>query len=120
MPRPGSFPIAGTAPENPFRAATREPPAAVSGSLLPRMRFAGEWKQGGGPIPLVFKRLAKAMSLTPPNRPQEPKRPYPYADEEIVVENKTAGLTLAGTLTLPAGRPPILAMSAKLLFSCSW
>jgi len=68
--------------------------------------IAGEWKQGGGPIPLVFKRLAKAMSLTPPNRPQEPKRPYPYADEEIVVENKTAGVTLAGTLTLPAGAGP--------------
>ena len=65
--------------------------------------IAGEWRQGGGPIPLVFKRLARAMSL---NRPQEPKRPFPYAEEEVVVENKTAGVTLAGTLTLPAGAGP--------------
>ena len=68
--------------------------------------IAGEWKQGRGILALVFKRLAKTMNLAPPNRPQEPKRPYPYADEEIVVENKTAGVTLAGTLTLPAGTGP--------------
>jgi uncharacterized protein len=65
--------------------------------------IAGEWKQGGGTLPLVFKRLARAMSL---NRPQEPKRPYPYAEEEVVVENQAAGVTLAGTLTLPAGAGP--------------
>jgi hypothetical protein len=69
--------------------------------------IAGEWKQGGDPIPLVFKRLAKAMSL---NRPQEPKKPYPYADEEVVVENKPAGVNLAGTLTLPAGTGPFPAV----------
>jgi pimeloyl-ACP methyl ester carboxylesterase len=65
--------------------------------------LAGEWKQGGGTHPLVFKRLAKAMTL---NRPQEPKKPYPYSEEEVVVENKAAGVTLAGTLTLPAGAGP--------------
>jgi pimeloyl-ACP methyl ester carboxylesterase len=65
--------------------------------------IAGEWKQGGGPLPLVFKRLARAMSL---NRPQEPKKPYPYAEEEVVVESQAAGVTLAGTLTLPAGAGP--------------
>ena len=65
--------------------------------------LAGEWKQGPGTLPLVFKRMTKAVSLTPPHRPQEPKKPYPYAEEEVVVENKAAGVTLAGTLTLPAG-----------------
>lgn len=35
------------------------------------------------------------------NRPQEPKRPYPYYEEEVSYENKAAGITLAGTLTLP-------------------
>jgi uncharacterized protein len=62
--------------------------------------LAGEWKQGGGTMPLVLKRLAKPVSLT---RPQDPKKPYPYSEEEVIVENKSAGLTLAGTLTLPAG-----------------
>src|ERR1035438_9430916 len=34
MPRPGSFPIAGTAPEIPFPADTREPPAGPCGGGL--------------------------------------------------------------------------------------
>ena len=68
--------------------------------------LAGEWKQGGSTWPLVFRRTDKAVSLAPPKRPQNPKRPYPYAEEEVVVENKAAGVTLAGTLTLPAGDGP--------------
>ena len=69
--------------------------------------IAGEWKQGGGSSVLVFKRLVKAMSI---NRPQDPIRPYPYAEEEVVVQNKAAGVTLAGTLTLPAGAGPFPAV----------
>ena len=34
-------------------------------------------------------------------RPQEPKPPYPYRVEEVTFENTKAGVTLAGTLTLP-------------------
>jgi dienelactone hydrolase len=34
-------------------------------------------------------------------RPQEPKPPYQYISEEITFENKSAGITLAGTLTMP-------------------
>jgi len=69
--------------------------------------IAGEWKQGGQTTPLVFKRLAKAASL---ERPQDPKQPYPYLAEEVVVENKAAGIKLAGTLTLPraAGPHPVV------------
>ena len=65
--------------------------------------LAGTWKQGPGALPLVFKRTAGPTTL---NRPQEPKKPYPYTEEEVVVENKTAGLKLAGTLTLPRGAGP--------------
>jgi pimeloyl-ACP methyl ester carboxylesterase len=39
-----------------------------------------------------------------PVRPQTPVRPYPYGEEEVRFENKGAGVTLAGTLTLPAGK----------------
>ncbi len=35
-------------------------------------------------------------------RPQEPKPPFPYYQEEITFENPKAGIKLAGTLTLPA------------------
>lgn len=69
--------------------------------------MAGDWKQGGQTNPLVFKRLAKAASL---ERPQDPKKPYPYLEEEVVVENPSAGVRLAGTLTLPrsAGPHPVV------------
>lgn len=36
-------------------------------------------------------------------RPQEPKKPYPYKSEEIVFPSEDQGVQLAGTLTLPSG-----------------
>jgi len=49
-------------------------------------------------MPLIFQRLTKAAPL---ERPQEPKKPFPYDAEEVIVENSAAGVKLAGTLTLP-------------------
>jgi hypothetical protein len=40
------------------------------------------------------------------NRPQEPERPYPYHEEEVVIHNARDTLTLAGTLTLPNSAGP--------------
>jgi pimeloyl-ACP methyl ester carboxylesterase len=40
------------------------------------------------------------------NRPQEPKKPYPYDEEEVAYENKRDGVKLAGTLTFPRGKGP--------------
>ena len=75
--------------------------AAFDGKLNPAgSEIAGDWKQGGASLPLVFKRQAQAPSFSF-NRPPEPKQPYPYTEEQVVVENKTAGLKLAGTLILP-------------------
>lgn len=68
--------------------------------------LVGEWQQGGLTNPLTFKRTAQAVSLQPANRPQLPKKPYPYTEEEVVVINQAAGVSLAGTLTLPAGLGP--------------
>ena len=34
-------------------------------------------------------------------RPQEPQKPYSYYTEDVVFENKSANINLAGTLTLP-------------------
>ena len=39
-------------------------------------------------------------------RPQEPKKPYPYDEEEVSYENKGGGVKLAGTLTLPRTKGP--------------
>ncbi|MEN6334010.1 MAG: alpha/beta fold hydrolase [Phycisphaerales bacterium] len=58
--------------------------------------IVGRWTQGGGSWDLTVKR----------GRPQEPKRPYPYLDEEVTYANAADGVTLAGTLTLPpTGKP---------------
>ena len=42
--------------------------------------ISGTFKQGAGAIPLVFKRIAEVPKL---NRPQDPKKPYPYDEEEV-------------------------------------
>ena len=39
-------------------------------------------------------------------RPQTPKKPFPYDEQEVVYENKKAGVKLAGTLTLPRSGGP--------------
>jgi fermentation-respiration switch protein FrsA (DUF1100 family) len=58
----------------------------------------GKWKQAGSDLPLVLNRIDKVPDL---HRKQDPVKPYPYVEEEVVYENKAAGVKLAGTLTLP-------------------
>jgi hypothetical protein len=67
----------------------------------------GQWKQAGMSLPLILKRVDKVPEV---RRPQEPKRPYPYDEEEIVYENKSAGIKLAGTLTFPRTKGPFPAV----------
>ncbi|MCS7064866.1 MAG: alpha/beta fold hydrolase, partial [Fimbriimonadales bacterium] len=63
----------------------------------------GEWKQSGVSLPLELKLGAAPPA---PRRPQEPKPPFPYHTEEVTVTNQKAKVRLAGTLTLPRGKPP--------------
>ena len=63
----------------------------------------GQFKQGAGSYALSLKRVARPTSL---NRPQEPKPPYPYDEEEVRYENKRDNVKLAGTLTLPRCNSP--------------
>lgn len=63
----------------------------------------GEWKQGGLSFPLTLNRVEKRVELL---RPQEPKPPFPYREEEVFFENKEAKIKLAGTLTIPYGEGP--------------
>jgi len=67
----------------------------------------GEWKQSGLTFPLVLSRIDKTPDL---RREQDPVKPYPYAEEEVVYENKEAGIKLAGTLTLPESEGPFPAV----------
>ena len=65
------------------------------------LTIEGQWKQFGQTLPLTVKRVNKAVEVF---RPQEPKKPYPYIEEEVVYENKEEEITLTGTLTLPSGK----------------
>ncbi|HET6145974.1 MAG TPA: alpha/beta hydrolase [Polyangia bacterium] len=69
-----------------------------------RDTLAGSWTQGGQVWPLDLTRTETPPVPRP--RVQEPKRPLPYDEIETVVENPTARITLACTLTKPHGDGP--------------
>lgn len=68
--------------------------------------YKGEWKEAGKMEGTFSQGVNIPLSLTrgevaKPKRPQEPHGPFPYLTEEIKFRNEQAGITLAGTLTLP-------------------
>lgn len=65
--------------------------------------FKGLWKQGGSAFELNLTRKETPAAL---NRPQNPVPPFPYRSEDVVYSNTAAGITLAGTLTIPSGKGP--------------
>lgn len=77
--------------------------------------FEGQLSEGGSAIigkftqngqhELTFKRVDPA-TVRAPARPQEPKPPFPYPSIDLTFPSKAPGVTLAGTLTLPAGEGP--------------
>src|SRR5262249_54961905 len=69
--------------------------------------FEGEFQQSGLKLPLT---LSKTDKLSVASRPQTPKPPFPYRSEDVVYENKTGGVSLAGTLTIPNGDGPFPAV----------
>jgi len=71
--------------------------------------ISGTWSQGGALLPLVLKRV-KQTELPAPRRPQMPVKPYPYHEEDVVIDNATAKVKLAGTLTVPQGPGPFPAV----------
>jgi uncharacterized protein len=61
--------------------------------------IVGTFNQGGQSFPMnLSKEKIEKEKLI---RPQEPIKPYSYYSEDLTFENKKAGISLAGTLTLP-------------------
>jgi dipeptidyl aminopeptidase/acylaminoacyl peptidase len=62
--------------------------------------ISGTFKQATNAAPLVFKRIAEVPKF---NRPQDPKKPYPYDEEEVSYRNEKDNIKISGTLTVPRG-----------------
>lgn len=74
---------------------------------LEEEKWTSTFTQGPAVFPLIFN---KVDHLPWPQRPQEPKPPLPYSSENVVYENAEAGISLAGTLTIPKGDGPFPAV----------
>ena len=60
--------------------------------------IVGNFTQGAT-LPLTLRRNAKPQTKI--ERKQTPQPPFPYTVKEVTFANPAAGITLAGTLTLP-------------------
>ncbi len=81
--------------------------SSIGGSYTGRLNtdsllFTGHWRQAGQRFPLNLN--------IAPKRPQTPKKPFPYREEEVTYTGKAAGVQLAATLTLPGGKGPFPAV----------
>lgn len=65
-------------------------------------KIVGVFKQGGGKLPLTLYRVAERWKL---NRPQTPKEPFPYEEEDVKLQfpHATLGqIPITGTLSYPS------------------
>ena len=79
-----------------------------TGGFMGKDNLVGALNQHGQSLSLMLTRGEPER----PNRPQEPTKPYPYREEEVLFVSRDGGLELHGTLTLPAGegRHPALVL----------
>ena len=71
----------------------------------------GTYTWPAGSLPVAVKRVTDVSKLERRPRPQDPVKPYPYGEHEVSYNNKqAAGVTLAGTLTVPPGKGPFPAV----------
>lgn len=69
--------------------------------------ITGTWTQAGQSWPLELKKTEKVSEV---RRPQHPKPPFDYQVAEATYPGKEAGVSLAGTLTVPKGEGPFPAV----------
>lgn len=80
---------------------------AYEGKLQPDgSTIEGNWIQGSN-TPLAMKRVDQIPELP---RPQTPKKPYPYKEEDVTYKNPAADVTIGATLTIPPGKGPFPAV----------
>lgn len=60
--------------------------------------------------PQISGLFFKPATDTTQNRPQNPKKPYPYHEEEVTYKSVEYGIKLAGTLTFPESGGPFPAV----------
>jgi len=72
------------------------------GAMELRVVFNAERQVAG----LFLAPAAAGASATSAKRPQEPKKPYPYREEEVSYASMEEGVKLAGTLTMPESGGP--------------
>jgi pimeloyl-ACP methyl ester carboxylesterase len=99
-----------TAPADSVYLRLRQPAAQFAGRRsADGQHLTGEWQQGLRSFPLTLTR-AGAAKPAGPNRPQTPKAPFPYQSADVTFKNEKAGITLAGTYTVPADMGPFPAV----------
>ncbi len=84
--------------------------ASYEGTLQGDLKtISGTFTQNGASFPLILTHGAAGSAE--PKRPQNPARPYPYREEDIVYANPVAkGVKLAATFTIPSGKGPFPAV----------
>ncbi len=70
-----------------------------------QITLSGTWKHAGSQAELTMQ-PRQFDTLTRIERPQDPARPYPYHEKEVVFPNVREDFELAGTLTYPEGAGP--------------
>lgn len=74
----------------------------------------GTFTQNGFKLPLILQPGEVQL-----NRPQTPQPPFPYETSEVSFENKTAEITLCGTLTYPVSYVPSMASEIPVVLFVS-
>ena len=92
--------------ENQLKLTMSAMGASYTGTLK-EGRLEGEFTQRGMTFPM---NLEKGAKVTQKARPQDPQPPFDYRIEEVSFVNEQEGNTLAGTLTIPAGKGSFPAM----------
>lgn len=70
--------------------------ASYKGELREDGKIHGAFTQGS-----FFPLILEKGEIEELKRPQEPQAPFPYKTEDVIFRNEGAGITLAGTLSLP-------------------
>jgi pimeloyl-ACP methyl ester carboxylesterase len=85
---------------------------AMKSEYVGKMQPDGDTIKGdleqGAKYPLDFKRMDKPVELV---RPQHPKKPYPYIEEDVTFDSKAKDVKLAATFTKPKGDGPFSAVA---------